>query len=89
MRCGREPGGDRADELGVCVATTKSKFNGVNRGQNGGRYCWAVAGTLCKGKVQGMFADKLADCLICPFFQNVQDDESNAFIFSDLDLEHI
>ena len=54
--CGRQPGGPRAAELGVCPASSNVKVNGTNQGRNGGRICWAVAGTLCDGKVQGSFA---------------------------------
>ncbi len=34
-----------------------------------GRACWAVAGTLCEGKVQGTFAQKLNDCHKCDFYK--------------------
>ncbi|WP_456387609.1 sensor histidine kinase [Desulfolithobacter sp.] len=33
-----------------------------------GRICWAVAGTLCAGKVMGTYAEKIRDCRKCPFF---------------------
>ncbi|MBA3004502.1 MAG: hypothetical protein FP813_11740 [Desulfurivibrio sp.] len=36
--------------------------------------CWAVAGTRCKGKVQGKFAQKLSNCLACEFYQEAADD---------------
>jgi len=32
--------------------------------------CARVAGTLCEGKVQGLFAMKLADCLQCDFYRS-------------------
>jgi len=35
---------------------------------NFGRSCWAVAGTLCSGKVQGSYAAKLEDCRKCAFY---------------------
>jgi hypothetical protein len=78
--CGREPGGLKVDELGACPAATSIESNGVNRGTNGGRICWAVAGTFCGGKVQGLFAMKIESCLRCPFFQLVEDEESANFI---------
>jgi two-component system NtrC family sensor kinase len=34
-----------------------------------GRVCWAVAGTLCQGRVQGEFAKKLGDCRRCEYFK--------------------
>jgi len=33
-----------------------------------GKVCWAVAGTLCAGKIQGTFAQKYEDCRKCAFF---------------------
>jgi hypothetical protein len=74
-RCGREPGGVRASELGVCSASTERSTDGVNGGANGGRACWAIAGTLCGGKVQGTFAVKAVNCLACEFYLTVVREE--------------
>ena len=35
---------------------------------NFGRSCWAVAGTLCSGKIQGSYATKLEDCRKCAYY---------------------
>lgn len=37
-----------------------------------GRICWAVAGTLCAGKVQGTFAQKIHDCHRCGYYRLMQ-----------------
>ena len=37
-----------------------------------GQVCWAVAGTLCSGKVQGTFAQKIDDCRNCRFYRKVK-----------------
>ncbi len=74
-RCGREPDGARVQEFGVCPAATITRLDGVNHGSNGGRACWAIAGTLCGGQVQGTFAAKLPTCLSCDFYQLVRDEE--------------
>jgi signal transduction histidine kinase len=37
-----------------------------------GRICWAVAGTLCAGKVQGTFAQKIHDCHRCGYYRTMQ-----------------
>jgi hypothetical protein len=37
-----------------------------------GRTCWAIAGTMCQGKVMGTYAEKTNDCKQCPFFQRCQ-----------------
>jgi len=76
-KCGRQPGGARAAELGVCAASTEAKANGLNGGRNGGRICWALAGTLCGGKVQGTYAHKLANCLECEFYRLVHAAQGN------------
>lgn len=57
-RCGREPHGAKSIDLGVCPAAADHSFDGINEGKCAGRICWAVAGTLCGGKVQGTFAEK-------------------------------
>jgi hypothetical protein len=74
-KCGREPGGAKASELGVCPAATETRTDGINDGKKGGRACWALAGTLCGGKVQGDFAMKLGNCMQCEFYQLVGKEE--------------
>ncbi len=75
-QCGREPGGAKVSELGICAASVEAKTDGVNGGKNGGRICWAVTGTLCGGRVQGTFARKIANCLLdCQFFKAVMKEE--------------
>ena len=59
MKCGRELGGSKAHELGVCQAYP-----------NNGQQCASVAGTLCGGKVQGTFAMKIFDCVKCDFYNS-------------------
>jgi len=80
FECGRQPGGNKEKELGTCPAATQIVLNGTNAGINGGRSCWAVAGTLCKGKTQGTYAQKLGDCLQCKFFASVRDEQGNNFV---------
>lgn len=74
-KCGREPGGSKVDELGVCPAATNVGVNGINSGKNGGRICWTLAGTLCGGEVQGEFATKIANCVTCDFYIKVLNEE--------------
>lgn len=76
-KCGREPGGAKSKELGVCAAATAVTFNGKNGGKNGGRQCWRVAGTLCGGKVQGEYAAKAASCMVCEFFKQKKPQDSH------------
>lgn len=74
-KCGRQPGGSRVSDLGVCQASVDVKANGLNQGLNGGRICWALSGTLCGGKVQGSFAEKLMNCRECDFYRLVQTEQ--------------
>jgi hypothetical protein len=78
--CGREPGGEREEDLGVCPAASEARLDGVHGGNNAGRACWVVAGTMCDGEVQGTFAKKLMNCLECNFYQAVEEEESQKFI---------
>lgn len=55
--CGREEGGKNAEELGVCPAWPD---NGAD--------CWFMAGTLCGGRPEGTYADKLGSCRTCDFY---------------------
>lgn len=58
--CGRERGGAKTDQLGECPAWPDH-----------GRDCWAVAGTLCGGQVQGTEAEKIGNCRKCEFYRGV------------------
>jgi eukaryotic-like serine/threonine-protein kinase len=77
-RCRREPGGARADELGACPAATDMTYDRVNGGRAAGRYCWAVAGTFCGGKVQGDQAQKMESCSQCDIYQTILHEEGAA-----------
>ena len=57
-KCGREGGGYKSIESGVCPAYSDY-----------GQQCARVAGTLCNGKVQGTFALKLGNCQKCEFIK--------------------
>lgn len=79
-KCGREPGGARVSELGICPAATDTSSDGLNGGKNAGRICWAVTGTFCGGKVQGTFALKQISCLACDFFKKAKEEEGATFL---------
>jgi hypothetical protein len=76
MKCGREPGGSRAESLGVCPAATEMRLDGVNHGENGGRACWGVPNTHCVGSLTAKFSQ----CLECPFFLRVEREENRGFV---------
>ena len=72
--CGREPGGRHALDKGLCPAATDVSSDGLNDGKNGGRICWAIAGTFCGGVAQGTFAAKVISCMVCEVFKRVREE---------------
>jgi hypothetical protein len=58
-KCERIEGGAKAKELGVCIAAREGL----------GHSCWAIAGTLCGGKVRGSIAQKEDNCMSCVVFK--------------------
>jgi hypothetical protein len=87
--CGREPSGNKVSELGVCPAAIETRLDAVHEGTNAGRACWVVAGTLCKGEVQGTFAKKFEACEKCEFYLQVREEEFPQFVFSSVLLNRI
>ena len=83
LQCGREPGGVNVGEMGVCPVAEAADMDNTNGGVNAGRFCWAVSGTLCHGRVQGHFAQKLGDCVSCEFYWHVRKQEGRDFVFLD------
>ena len=81
-KCGREAGGSNIKKLGVCPASLEKKLDGIHAGKNAGRACWVIAGTLCKGEVQGSFAKKFNDCQICNFYLLVKEEDNSRFKLS-------
>ncbi len=57
--CGRECGGKNVEELGECIASIEGF----------GHSCWALAGTLCEGEVQGTEAQKIGNCMNCEVYK--------------------
>jgi hypothetical protein len=77
--CGREPGGKKVAEMGVCGAAILQEADGFLDGKNGGRACSYVAGTICGGKVQGEFAQKIRGCFECGFYRVLQAEHGQEF----------
>jgi PAS domain S-box-containing protein len=60
----------RCHEVKNCPAkTTCPAYNSAEPTR-----CWEIAGTFCKGKVQGVFAQKLKDCQKCEVYQQARRD---------------
>ena len=75
MKCGRHPGGDKVDKLGLCPAAIDPIYDGFNQGDSAGRACWIVSGTFCDGKIQGSFVDKQDSCKNCAFYKKIHAEE--------------
>ncbi|EGY24307.1 methyl-accepting chemotaxis (MCP) signaling domain protein [Desulfovibrio sp. A2] len=58
-KCGREKGGPKEKEMGVCPAWPDHGFS-----------CAGVTGTFCGGKIQETFAKKIGNCAKCDFFKS-------------------
>lgn len=82
-KCGRELGGFKSNEFGVCPAADEQKADGVHNGKNGGRCCWVVAGTLCNvppNARQGSYVKKFSsNCHECDFYCVVKREEESQF----------
>lgn len=61
-QCGRESGGAKVPELGECLVSSDDM----------GHSCWAIAGTLCAGEVQGSAAQKERNCMLCDVYKKYQ-----------------
>ncbi len=81
-QCGRQTGGNRAGEFGVCPAVLDASLNGLNAGTNGGRMCWVVSGTFCDGEIQGTAARKALTCRFCDVYRAIRDEEGSDFFGS-------
>ena len=79
LNCGREDGGNKVKELGVCPASTENKLNNIHNGNNAGRACWVVAGTYCGGEAQGAFVQKVSKCGNCDFYKQVFKEEVGTY----------
>ena len=88
-RCGREPGGVKATDLGECPAAKEQSLDGVHEGKNGGRACWVVTGSLCGDQVQGTFAQKYVSCSECDFYMHVHQGQRGDFTFSPVLLKRL
>lgn len=82
MKCGRQFGGENAEELGVCPVASFAKLDSAHGGKNAGRVCWVVAGTMCGGEIEGSFARKYEDCRKCSFYQRVKEEEGSNFLIT-------
>jgi methyl-accepting chemotaxis protein len=58
IKCERHKAGKKVNELGECIVSMEGM----------GHSCWAVAGTLCGGEIQGTTAQKIGYCTSCEVY---------------------
>ncbi len=80
--CGREPSGENVGDMGTCPAANDERLDGTHGGENAGRACWALAGTMCGGEIQGTYAQKYGNCAICDFYSKVKMEEGSEYEFT-------
>ncbi|MBF0308487.1 MAG: hypothetical protein HQL56_03010 [Magnetococcales bacterium] len=66
MHCGREPGGAKVRESGICPAAAYRQSDGFNGGRNGGRACLFIKGTFCGTSAK---SGSKEGCPDCPFYR--------------------
>jgi hypothetical protein len=72
--CGREPNGRNVLLYGICPVTIESSVDGVHKGKNGGRCCWALAPTIeNKNNKSTICSGGLYECIKCDFYKSVRD----------------
>lgn len=87
MGCFRKPGDNQVSESGKCPVPMEKKFDGVNRGKNAGRFCWAVPKASDQDKTQEEHAVRFFSCCMkCPFYREVERQEGRYFILSESQL---
>lgn len=76
-KCGRQPGGHKVNERGICPASTESRLDGIHHGKNGGRCCWAILATNCSGSqnAETLYTQKLKECMNCDFYKKAFKEE--------------
>ncbi|MEO5361775.1 MAG: hypothetical protein H7843_15260 [Nitrospirota bacterium] len=72
-KCGREPEGVNALQLGICPVTLATTYDGLHDGKNAGRACWAVPFATTDGRMS--FATKIRKCTKCDFHHLVISEE--------------
>ena len=79
IKCGREPGGKSHVEKGVCPVTVFTAADGFLGGENGGRACVFIVGSLAMDKTIGTCERANGDCFKCKFFKRLKKQYKRAF----------
>lgn len=78
--CGRAFTSTDGDVQNACPASVESILDGIHGGLCAGRSCWTVAGTMCNDLPMGTYAQKFKNCMKCDFYNEVREQEGEAFM---------
>lgn len=82
-KCGREPGGAREKKLGTCPVATFTLADGFLGGNNGGRACIFIVGSLSSADPEERCSAQMnhanRDCFRCAFFNILKKKYKNSF----------
>ncbi|MBF0126808.1 MAG: hypothetical protein HQM02_06305 [Magnetococcales bacterium] len=74
-KCGREPGGAKEKKLGICPVATYILADGFLGGENGGRACVFIVGSLSPNQ-ESQCATR--NCFQCEFFNSLRKKYKNS-----------
>jgi hypothetical protein len=81
--CDKHAAGEQGNHIVVCPVFKETKLNGIHGGENGGRACWIVPGTLCGGRIKRSLIPKFMACNLCDFKKAVLKEERSDCVVSD------
>jgi hypothetical protein len=63
MMCGKELARTKAQEIGVCSASSKTMLDRTDGSGDAGPACWVISGTVCDGTSQRSCMEEISDCM--------------------------
>jgi len=63
MMCGKELARTKAQELGLCSASSKTMLDRAEGSGDAGLACWVISGTICDGTSQRSCMEEISDCM--------------------------
>jgi hypothetical protein len=79
--CGFGPESAKEDGRKICPAASHKNADGFLAGENGGRACHFILGTLCCGLGPQSDEEKKARCRKCDFFVSLQEKHGKSFSY--------
>ena len=63
MMCGKELARTKAQELGLCSASSKTMLDRTDESRDAGPACWIISGAVCDGTSQRPCMEENGDCM--------------------------